>query len=110
MTIAKLFASFALFFDVIALAFVLIAGFQMVYKFYQHPKLKGSWSLSHKNYHQLRSRFMHRIILSLDFFLVADLIKLSFTAETETLIQILLIVIIRTILSFFLVKEIDMHS
>jgi uncharacterized membrane protein len=110
MTLAKIFAGLALFFDVIALAFVLLAGLHMIYTLYRTPKLKGSLSLSHKNYHHLRSRFMHRIIISLDFFLVADLIKLSFAADTETLIQILLIVIIRTILSFFLVKEIDMHS
>ena len=43
-------------------------------------------------------------------FIAGDLVKLVFASATDTLIQILLIVIIRTILSQYLLKEIQAHK
>ncbi len=107
--ITDIFNASSLLFDAIAIFFILMAGFQLLSKFIKHPKVSGSYSLTDKHYHKIRSRFVHRIILALDFFIVGDLLRLAFASTTQTLFQILLIVVIRTILSFFLVKEIEMH-
>jgi len=95
--------------DSIALLILVFSVSQLIYKFFKLPKIKDSFSLSNKHYHQLRSRFIHRIILALDLFLVSDLIKIAYTTELNTLLQILLIVVIRTILSYFLLQEIKFH-
>lgn len=99
------FYALALLFDGIALLFVLLAGFEMVYLFIKTPKKKGKHTLPDKKYHEIRRTFVHRVILALDFFLIADLVKLAFTNTIDELAQILLIVIIRTILSYFLLRE-----
>jgi len=101
-----LFEGIAIIFDIVALIFILFAGSHLLYKFFKTPKIKGTYSLSDKDYHILRSRFVHRVILSLDLFLAGDMIKLAFATSSTVLVQILLIVIIRTILSYFLLKEI----
>ena len=101
----KLLAILALLFDAVALGFVIFAGVALLHHFFTSPKVKKAYALSDKHYHELRRHFVHRIIISLDFFIVADLIKLSYIATTNSLLQILLIVIIRTTLSHFLLKH-----
>jgi|SRR5690606_25956834 len=100
----------ALFFDFIGLAFVIGAGFIMIGQ--SLLKLRKSKKVKKKKhdllYYEHRKNFVHRIILGLDFFIVADLVKVAFANEYQTLVQILLIVIIRTILSYFLLKESDL--
>lgn len=97
-------------FDLLAIAMLVFAGLNLVYKFFTCKKMKGSYSLTHKNYHLLRSRFIHRLILAFDLFILADMFKIAITTGTDELLQILLIVIIRTILSYFLNKEIEFHE
>ncbi len=97
-------------FDILAMAMLVFAGLNLVYKFFTCKKIKGSFSVTHKNYHLLRSRFIHRLILAFDLFILADMFKLAVTTSTDKLIQILLIVVIRTILSYFLNKEIAFHE
>jgi len=94
----------ALIFDAVALGFVLMAGSLLLYIFLKTPKKKG-FTLPEKAYTKIRSQFVHRIILSLDFFIVADLLKLAFAESANALLKILLIVIIRTVLSYFLLAE-----
>lgn len=104
----QIFFGIALFFDGVALLFVLLAGFEMIWRFIKSPKNKGKHTLHDKVYHELRRTFIHRVILALDFFLVADLVKLAFIDTVGGLTEILLIVVIRTILSYFLLREADM--
>lgn len=54
----------------------------------------------------LRVKFGQRILLALEFFLAGDLIKLIISPTWESLGKLAAIVGIRTILSFFLMKEI----
>ena len=94
----------ALIFDVIALLFVFFAGYGLLHQYYVSPKEKKFHALTDKAYTQLRKHFVHRIIISLDLFIVADLLKLVVLSTTEGLIQLLLVVIIRTIVSHFLLE------
>lgn len=109
-----LFSYVAIFFDSVGLLFVIGSGLVMLKQSLPFPKKQKKKSKKKKKnefdkaYHLHRSLFIHRIILGLDFFIVADLIKLAFASSYETLVQILLIVIIRTILSYFLLKETDL--
>jgi uncharacterized membrane protein len=108
MSLPQIFHIFALFFDAIGLAFVIGAGFIMLHHSIHFPLRKLSKKksrFSEKDYHTHRRVFVHRIILGLDFFIVADLVKLAFATGYDMLMQILLIVVIRTVLSFFLMKE-----
>jgi uncharacterized membrane protein len=92
-------------FDAIALLFVLLAGIELLYHFLKTPKSKKSHTLPDKKYHAFRRVFVHRVILALDFFLIADMMKLAFIDTIPGLIQILFIVVIRSILSYFLMRE-----
>jgi len=112
MSLTQFFHFVALFFDGVGLAFVIGAGLIMIhhsvhFPLKKSPKKKKS-RFSEKDYHLHRRVFVHRIILGLDFFIVADLVKLAFATGYDTLMQILLIVIIRTILSFFLMNKSDL--
>lgn len=94
----------SLVFDSIALGFVLMAGIMLFYSYVKIPKKKG-FVIPDKIYTKIRGHFVHRIIIALDFFIVADLLKLAFAETANALLKILLIVIIRTILSYFLLAE-----
>jgi len=107
MDFSQIFHFVALFFDAVGLIFVIGAGFIMLHHSVHFPRKKTAKKsrFSEKEYHLHRNIFVHRIILGLDFFIVADLVKLAFASAFDSLLQILLIVIIRTVLSFFLMKE-----
>lgn len=99
------FFGIALVFDAIALAFVLYAGLELLQHIIRTPKNKKTKMLHDQKYHAFRRVFIHRVILALDFFLIADLTKLAFIDTIPGLIQILFIVVIRSILSYFLLRE-----
>lgn len=105
MSIEDFFFGIAFGFDLVGLGFIIFSGFFMLYQFLRFPKVKKTFSLSEKNYRFVRNIFVHRIILALDFFIVADLIKLAFANSVQILLQILLIVIIRGVFSYVLLKE-----
>ena len=54
----------------------------------------------------LRIHFAQKMVLGLEFFLAGDIIRLIATPTTDVLIQIGAIIVIRTILAYFLSKEI----
>lgn len=96
-----------LFFDILALAMVVFAAILLVVEYVKSLNWKKNYTLTHKQYLLLRAGFVHRIILALDLFIASDLVKLAYATTTEVLVQILLIVVIRTILSHFLAKEVE---
>lgn len=100
-----IFFGIALAFDAVALAFVLLAGLELLYLFLKTPKNKKNHTIPDKAYHAFRRVFVHRVILALDFFLIADLMKLAFIDTLPGVIQVLFIVVIRSILSYFLLRE-----
>ena len=63
-----------------------------------------------KEVENVKRNFVQKIIFALDFFLVADLIKLAEISSINEIIPLAAIVIIRTILSWSLGKEIHLHE
>ena len=104
MPILKIIAGLALAFDAVGLLFVLFAGVALLSSYFTSDKEKGVYALKNKTYNLLRRHFAHRIIIALDFFIVGDLLKIVVASTTESLIQLLIIVIIRTILNHFLME------
>lgn len=61
-------------------------------------------------FEEVRIDFGQRIVLATEFLIVADLIRTILDPSLEELIGLGGIVTIRTVLSFFLTKEIDRHE
>ncbi len=59
---------------------------------------------------QVRANFGQKMVLGLEFFLAGDIIATIAAPSEKALLQLGGIVIIRTILSYFLVKEIIKHK
>ncbi|MDP3976338.1 MAG: DUF1622 domain-containing protein [bacterium] len=105
------FIAFSAVFEIIGLIFILMAGVRAAFGYVvSMQQRKELLSLSQKQYHQLRSTFVHQVILALDFFLVAELIQSTFATDPNVLIEILLIVVIRSVLSIVLMKELSMKE
>ncbi len=92
-------AVFAL--DIIATVLVLYGAFFSLFKFIKVDILKIPEDISAKRF------FIKKIILSLDFFVASDLLRLMLNTSFYEIVSIFLIVIIRTILWWSLHKEIE---
>ena len=58
-----------------------------------------------EDYEALKRAFIQKIILALDFFVAADLIRLATVSDITSILSLALIVAIRTVLSWSLSKE-----
>jgi len=54
----------------------------------------------------LRVHFSQKLVLGLEFFLAGDIIRLIVTPTTDVLIRVGAIIVIRTVLAYFLSREI----
>ncbi|MCP4646196.1 MAG: DUF1622 domain-containing protein [bacterium] len=61
-------------------------------------------------YENVKRTYVQKLILSLDFFVAADLLKLVVQPTIDEIILIALIVAIRTLLNYSLNKEIHLHE
>jgi uncharacterized membrane protein len=70
--------------------------------------------LTHKkkfhSYENAKRTYVQKLILALDFFVAADLLKLVVMPNMEEIILIALIVAIRTLLNYSLSREIHLHK
>jgi len=68
----------------------------------------------HKNrfheYENTKRILIQKLIFGLDFFVAADLLKLSIVQGMEEIVEIAAIVAIRTVLSWSLSKEVHLHE
>lgn len=71
--------------------------------YFFHKKKSGLWRKSSLD-------FVNKMIVSLDFFIAGDIVKLLIIQETEVLIRLAIIVGIRAVLGYFLSREIDQES
>lgn len=60
-------------------------------------------------YENVKRIFVQKMIFGLDFFIAGDILRTVLTPGLEELARLGVIVVIRTILSFFLGKEIHLH-
>ena len=63
--------------------------------------------IRHRSYHDIRWTFTTRILLGLEFFVAADVIKTILEPTYEDLILLGALVAIRTVVSYFLGKEVQ---
>jgi len=61
-------------------------------------------------YEHTKRTYVQKLILALDFFVAADLLKLVVMPTMEEIILIAIIVAIRTLLNYSLSKEIHLHE
>ena len=86
---------------------IIYATFYTVYKVL---KIEFTPGKRFHNYEHTKRTFIQKIILALDFFVAADLIRLSIVAGVDEIMSIAIIVAIRTILSWSLGREIHLHK
>ncbi len=61
-------------------------------------------------YENTKRIFIQKLIFGLDFFVAADLLRLAFVSGFNEIVEIALIVTIRTVLSWSLSKEVHLHE
>lgn len=60
-------------------------------------------------YENEKRKYVQKLILALDFFVAADLLKLVAQPTMDEIVLIAIVVAIRTLLNYFLSKEIHLH-
>lgn len=69
-----------------------------------------SYKKKFRAYENAKRTYVQKLILALDFFVAADLLRLVALPTLDEIILIALIVFIRTILNYSLSKEIHLHK
>lgn len=100
--------------DLIALALNLAGALLVVYgstqAFIKILKVELTHAKKFHSYENTKRTYVQKLILALDFFVAADLLKLVVMPNMEEIILIALIVAIRTLLNYSLSKEIHLHK
>lgn len=97
-----------LLFHIIGFVILVLAGISAaVYYFSYRPWEVDSKML--KKIETARVSFGQRIVFGLEFFIVADAVTTILKPTIDELIRLALIVLIRTVLSFFLTRELYTH-
>jgi len=105
--IAVPFEIVALFLEVAALLFLLHGAGMALIEVYRIELFHD------KRFHALENakrKLIQKMIFALDFFVIADLVRLAFVDVLTDLVQIGVIVAVRTILSWSLSREIHLHK
>jgi len=61
-------------------------------------------------YENVKRILIQKMIFGLDFFIAGDILRTALAPELEELVRLGVIVVIRTILSYFLGKEMHLHK
>jgi len=106
-SLAQIIEPIALFFDTFGIFLVIFGGVIAVYEWVmvQVTHLENREKRKHQT-QDLRVHFAQRLILGIEFFLAGDIMRLIATPTTDVLIRVGAIIVIRTILAYFLTLEI----
>jgi len=95
------------FFDAFGIFLIILGGAFAVIEWVQVQVTYFKSRERRKNQTQdLRVHFAQKLVLGLEFFLAGDIIRLIATPTTDVLIRVGAIIVIRTILAYFLSREI----
>ncbi|MFC1615971.1 DUF1622 domain-containing protein [Patescibacteria group bacterium] len=98
---------FATFFELFGVAIVVYAGLITIKRFvgkeFLHRKIRKK-RIEHRE--EIRVELGHKMLLGLEFFLAGDIIRTVITPTYEAIGLLGVLVIIRSILSFFITKDI----
>ncbi len=92
-------------FESIGVIVVVYGGLKAVYNFFKFEFFSKK-THREQSLEDLRVKFGQKILIALEFFVASDLIRLTISPTTEALIQLGGFVAIRTVLSYFLNREI----
>lgn len=95
--------------DVLSIFIILVGAIISFIKLIQHGKGEDYSSVLHKNKY-IKAYLGSYILLSLEFLIVADIIESIINPTFQDIIKLALIVLIRTMISYFLNKEISEFS
>ena len=88
---------------------ILLIIFAVAHSIYRIIKIEVFHDKRFQEYENTKRTLIQKIILALDFFVASDLITLAFASTLFEIVNIALIVAIRTVLSWSLSKEIPLH-
>ncbi|PKL69667.1 MAG: hypothetical protein CVV30_08955 [Methanomicrobiales archaeon HGW-Methanomicrobiales-1] len=85
---------------IIGAALIIYGGFRAVIKVVSLGLLKPAFT-----YNQIRREFTDKIVFGLEFLIAADILATLLSPSQQDLINLAVIVVIRTVLGYFLSKE-----
>jgi len=95
--------------DAIALVGILLVVYAVVLTVYRMARIEILHEKRFHQYEHTKRVLTQKIILALDYFIAADLIQLALVTYFEEILNIALIVAIRTVLSWSLSREVHLH-
>ena len=107
LSLSQFVSPISFFFDVFGIMLIILGGVYAVVEWI-HAQVVHAKSRE-KRKHQiqdLRVHFSQKLVLGLEFFLAGDIIRLIATPTDDVLIRVGTIIVIRTILAYFLSREI----
>lgn len=105
--LTSIFNSFAFALDMIGVIITIAGGLIAIYRYVVVELSRLKHHKKRPIREELRAEFGQRIVLGLEFFLAGDIIRTIITPSWDGLGRLAAIVSIRTVLSYFLLKEID---
>jgi uncharacterized membrane protein len=90
----------ALFFQLVGAVIITYGGFRAVYQITLDSVKRGSFPFL-----RIKKNLIQALVFGLDFFIIGDALATLLAPDVETVVLLILIVIVRTILSVFLMRE-----
>jgi uncharacterized membrane protein len=90
----------ALFFQLVGAVIITYGGFRAVYQIALDSVKRGTYPFL-----RIKKNLIQALVFGLDFFIIGDALATLLAPDIETVVLLILIVIVRTILSVFLMRE-----
>jgi uncharacterized membrane protein len=90
----------ALFFQLVGAVIITYGGFRAVYQIALDSLKRGTYPFL-----RIKKNLIQALVFGLDFFIIGDALATLLAPDIETVVLLILIVIVRTILSVFLMRE-----
>ncbi len=90
----------ALFFELVGVVVISYGGFRALYQMTLYSMRKADFSFL-----RIKKNLVQALVFGLDFFIIGDALSTLLAPDIDALILLILIVVVRTVLSVFLMKE-----
>lgn len=105
MVFAEFIMQLAFAFNILAILFISIGGIVSVIEIVKHVASRGRKSVL---YNHARIQFTKNTIFGLEFLIAGDILRTIIFPNLDDIIRLAIVVSIRTVLAFFLTKEIKL--
>lgn len=96
---------FQLFFTMVGLAMIIYGGIVATIELIMHETRRKNYTYTH-----IRHQFTDKILFGLEFLIAADVIRTILDPTLEEILTLGAIVLIRTVMGYFLSKEVQEYS